>query len=70
MTWPDALRALQENYRKLNEFLESKSDSELYGGPMKGAYNNWTPGRWAEAAGSSHFRSASKYIRARLKGAK
>jgi len=27
----------------------------------------WTAGRYAEAAGASHFRSASKYIRAELR---
>lgn len=65
--WDDAVGALQKKYAKLMNLLENCSNDELYGAPMKGANNNWTPGRWAEAAGPSHFRSASKYIRSRLK---
>lgn len=59
-----ALRAAQT---RLRGFLEMSNEGDLYGGPMKGANNAWTPGRWAEAAGPSHFRSAAKYIRARLR---
>ena len=69
MGWPAAVEALREGFVKLNAFIESHSEEELYGGPMQGANNDWTPGRWAEAAGPSHFRSASKYIRAVLKKA-
>lgn len=65
--WDEAVGRLQKKYEKLMSLLESCSNDELYGGPMKGAKNDWTPGRWAEAAGPSHFRSASKYIRSRLK---
>ncbi|MDA4846566.1 ClbS/DfsB family four-helix bundle protein [Hoeflea poritis] len=65
--WSDAHAMLEANHRKLLSFMEEKSDGDLYGGPMKGANNNWTPGRWAEAAGPSHYRSAAKYIRARLR---
>jgi len=67
MTWPDAIKALHRANKTLMTFLRAHSDGELYDGPMKGANNNWTPGRWAEAAGPSHYRSASKYIRQRLK---
>lgn len=67
MSWDDARRLLQQKYEALTGFLDERSETELYGGPMKGANNNWTPGRWAEAAGPSHFRSAAKYIRARLR---
>ncbi len=65
--WNEAVDLLDGGYDKLIDFIQAHSDVELYGAPMKGAKNNWTPGRWAEAAGPSHFRSASKYIRARLK---
>lgn len=65
--WHASVNLLEEGYDKLTRFIEALSDDELYGGAMKGAKNNWTPGRWAEAAGPSHFRSASKYIRARLR---
>ncbi len=67
MNWRDARNALQDAWRRLTDFIEAHSEDELYGGPMKGANNNWTTGRWAEAAGPSHFRSASKYIRSRLR---
>ncbi|MGJ8626143.1 MAG: ClbS/DfsB family four-helix bundle protein [Sulfitobacter sp.] len=68
LDWPEAVAMLQESYEKLSHFIQDRSEQELYGGPMKGAYNAWTPGRWAEAAGPSHFRSASKYLRACLRG--
>lgn len=67
MDWPAALALLQTNYERLMAFLNEQSEDALYAGPMKGANNNWTPGRWAEAAGPSHFRSASKYIRSCLR---
>ena len=65
--WSDACAMLETNHGKLMSFMKGHSDDDLYGGPMKGANNKWTPGRWAEAAGPSHYRSAAKYIRARLK---
>ncbi|WP_227270891.1 ClbS/DfsB family four-helix bundle protein [Roseobacter weihaiensis] len=67
LDWADAVILLKEGHEKLVAFIEGQSDAALYGGSMKGANNEWTPGRWAEAAGPSHFRSASKYIRARIK---
>ena len=65
--WPDALMFLDVQYNRLLAFLEDQSEADLYGGPMKGAHNAWTTGRWAEAAGPSHFRSAAKYIRSVLR---
>ena len=67
LNWPAAVAMLRWNYERLIAFIENRSDSELYSGPMKGAKNTWTPGRWAEAAGPSHFRSASKFLRSVLK---
>lgn len=67
LTWSDAKALLVQNYHKLVDFLECRSDAELYGAPMKGAQNAWTPGRWAEAAGPRHFCSASKFIRSAIK---
>lgn len=61
--WSTAQILLQDGYEKLMRFIENRSEAELYGAPMKGAKNAWTPGRWAEAAGPSHFRSAAKYLR-------
>ena len=67
LDWDDARRLLQDRHRALSAFIKAHGDSDLYGAPMKGANNNWTTGRWAEAAGPSHYRSASKYIRSCLK---
>lgn len=69
MDWAGAVDILQASYSELLDFINDCSDDELYSGPMQGANNKWTPGRWAEAAGPSHFRSASKYIRAALRKA-
>ena len=65
--WAGACTLLQDNHAALMAFLNGQSDDALYGGPMKGGRNDWTPGRWAEAAGASHYRSAAKYIRKALK---
>lgn len=70
LDWPDAVALLQANYDKLINFIQGSSEEDLYSGPMKGANNAWTPGRWAEAAGPSHFRSAAKFLRSSLKNAK
>lgn len=67
MGWQDVRSGLRQAYDDLVEFITRTSDVDLYGGPMVGANNEWTPGRWAEAAGPSHFRSATKYTRARLR---
>ncbi|MCY6380013.1 ClbS/DfsB family four-helix bundle protein [Hoeflea prorocentri] len=69
LDWEGAKALLEASHQKLVALLEGLSEDKLYGGPMKGARNAWTPGRWAEAAGPSHYRSASKYIRSALKGA-
>ncbi|WP_299404459.1 ClbS/DfsB family four-helix bundle protein [uncultured Roseobacter sp.] len=65
--WAAAQALLKQEYAALLAFVQTCSNEDLYGGPMQGANNHWTPGRWAEAAGPSHFRSAAKYIRARLR---
>lgn len=67
LSWREVRLLLSDNNPQLLEFLRSHDNADLYGGPMKGANNNWTPGRWAEAAGPSHYRSAAKYIRQTLK---
>jgi len=65
--WEEARSLLASKHADLAAFLERASDEDLYGEPMKGARNEWTAGRWAEAAGPSHYRSATKYIRQRLR---
>lgn len=61
--WDDARAMLAERHGDLVALIEALDDAQLYGGPMKGARNAWTTGRWAEAAGPSHYRSAAKAIR-------
>ncbi len=65
--WTEARNQLDASHRRLVQFLTDLDDAVLYGGPMAGARNDWTTGRWAESAGPSHYRSAAKYIRARLR---
>lgn len=69
MSWEEAKVFLDQTYSDLLAFMDGHNDDALYGGPMKGANNAWTPGRWSEAAGPSHFRSATQYIRKTLKQA-
>jgi len=69
LDWAGSKTLLENNFNALVAFIEKASEDELYGAPMQGANNNWTPGRWAEAAGPSHFRSAAKYIRTALRAA-
>ncbi|MEY1556340.1 ClbS/DfsB family four-helix bundle protein [Yoonia sp. R2331] len=69
LDWAAARSLLQKNHDRLMSFLQTQDNAALFGGPMKGARNAWTPGRWAEAAGPSHYRSAGKYIRMTLKTA-
>ncbi len=67
LSWDEARVQLRAAHTELIAFLTAASDRSLYGGAMVGANNHWTPGRWAEAAGASHYRSAAKYIRARMR---
>ena len=67
LSWSEARTLLSEAHARLLGFITSHDNAALYGGPMQGARNDWTPGRWAEAAGPSHYRSAAKYIRQILK---
>lgn len=61
--WSDALANLDAAHAQLMGLIESLDETELYG-PRKYEWtNNWKVGRWAEASGPSHYRSAAKYIR-------
>ena len=63
LSWPEVRVMLDAAHTRLVDFLTGESEESLYGGPMKGANNAWTTGRWAEAAGASHYRSAAKFLR-------
>lgn len=65
--WAEAKAMLADQHAQLTSFIMACSQSDLYGRPMKGAKNQWSTGRWAEAAGPSHYRSAAKWIRACLR---
>lgn len=67
LSWEEVCAMLEGQQARLLQFLNGQSDGALYGGPMPGGGNNWTIGRWAEAAGASHYRSAAKYLRAQLR---
>ena len=67
LEWDEARASLGSRHKALLAFIASSSNTDLYGGPMKGARNDWASGRWAEAAGASHYRSAAKWIRACLR---
>lgn len=67
LDWQTACSLLSANHAKLTGFLSGLSDETLYAAPMKGGKSKWSTGRWAEAAGPSHYRSAAKFIRARLR---
>lgn len=66
MSWDDVKKSLQENHEKLVALIESLSEDDLYGKIMIGN-DKWTTGRYAEASGASHYRSAAKFIRQCLK---
>lgn len=67
MGWDAARAALCRNHGRLIALIDSLDDAALYGAPMPGGNSPWTTGRWAEANGPSHYRSAATYIRRRLR---
>lgn len=48
---------------RLLTLIEGLDDPALYTKHVYSWMNNWTLGRWAEASGASHYRSANAYIR-------
>lgn len=67
LDWSGARAQLKAHAAQLWRFREGQSDVALYSAAMPGGGSKWTTARWAEAAGPSHYRSASKYIKTRLK---
>lgn len=65
LDWDGARADLAAQHARLTGFI-ARCDT-LYAGPMPGGNNAWSTGRWAEAAGPSHYRSAAKWIRACLR---
>lgn len=61
-SWAHALAALTAGHRRLVDDIQIASEKALYGAPLAPGLN-WTKGRYAEAAGPSHYRSAAKALR-------
>ncbi|MCV6546341.1 MAG: ClbS/DfsB family four-helix bundle protein [Cohaesibacter sp.] len=66
-SWQDILADFRAGHDKLLSFLQASDDQMLYTAKLYPWMRNWTLGRWAEANGASHYRSASKYIKKVLK---
>ena len=67
VSWDEAKERLATSHARLLAFMKDTPEEALYGGPMIGGNGKWTAGRYAEASGPSHYRSALKYVRACLK---
>jgi len=67
LSWGAARELLQSRYDLLLTFIQNHTEAELYEAQLLGSNNHWKVGRWAEAAGPSHFRSAAKYVRSALR---
>ncbi len=67
MDWETAKAMLADRHEKLVALIDGMEEAALYGGPMPGQ-EKWTTGRYAEASGASHYRSAAKVIRRWMKG--
>ncbi len=63
MSWAEVTARLQAGHDRLTDFLAEQTEADLYGAHPHGWQGTWPLGRWAEAAGASHYRSAAKYIR-------
>ncbi|WP_424969852.1 ClbS/DfsB family four-helix bundle protein [Dinoroseobacter sp. S76] len=61
--WETVQTDLAEGHERLMAFLAGESDESLYTPHLMPWMNDWTLGRWAEASGASHYRSAAKVIR-------
>jgi len=67
LSWVDARQMLADQHERLMRFLGDETDEALYTRHLADWMNAWPLGRWAEASGASHYRSATKYIRACLR---
>jgi hypothetical protein len=67
--WTTLLSEFNAACDRLRAFIEARDDAELYTGGVHDWTGKWTLGRYAEASGPSHFRSANAYIRKALRNA-
>lgn len=68
--WLDLLSDFDHACNKLRVFIESQDNALLYTSGAVSWTGKWTLGRFAEASGPSHFRSANTYIRKALRNAR
>lgn len=61
-TWAQARQALQDAHKRLMDDIRAAKESDLYAGSLAPGLK-WTRGRYAEAAGASHYQSAAKALR-------
>lgn len=61
--WSDLRAEFDAATARLRAFIAESDDALLYEPGLYDWMNTWTIGRWAEASGPSHFRSANSYIR-------
>jgi hypothetical protein len=61
--WDAARAGLADAHDRLMRFLEETPEAELYTPGCYAWTGKWTLGRYAEAAGASHYRSAARVIR-------
>ncbi|MEL7300333.1 MAG: ClbS/DfsB family four-helix bundle protein [Pseudomonadota bacterium] len=67
--WADLLSDFEAACDKLRRFIAAEDEQSLYTGGAHAWTGKWTLGRFAEASGPSHFRSANTYIRKALRSA-
>ena len=68
-SWEELVSGFEAACDKLRRFIETHDDAELYASGAHAWTGKWTLGRFAEASGPSHFRSANTYIRKALRSA-
>lgn len=68
LNWCEARDWLGTQHKRLLSWVREMPEDALYSAPMPGG-TGWTPGRYAEAASASHYRSATKYVRKRVRDA-
>lgn len=66
-SWDQVRADLAAAHARLMDLIDGLDDTVLYGERLYDWMNDWTLGRWAEASGPSHYRSACKYIRKLLR---
>ena len=66
-SWVELLSEFGTACDKLRRFIEAQDDALLYTRCAVPWTGKWTLGRFAEASGPSHFRSANTYIRKALR---